>query len=95
MPFETEYIRSLFESGKLDGFCSEGKYMLFASSETGAGCSELVELHPEDIRLTHEIPHISIETYDGHKLKIKFRKRIIRLVGYALDTFKQVSGGVF
>lgn len=92
-PFETEYIRSMFESGKLNGLCSEGKYMLFASSETGAGCSELVGLRPEDIRLTHEIPHISIEPYEGHKLKTKFRKRIIPLVGYALEAFKQFPEG--
>lgn len=92
-PFETNHIISMFEDGKLDGLCDEGRYMLYASAETGAGCSELVGLRPEDICLDHEIPHIKIEPYDGHKLKTKFRKRIIPLVGYALEAFKQFPEG--
>jgi len=67
--------------------------MLFASSETGAGCSELLGLRPQDIRLDHEIPHISIEPYEGRKLKTKFRKRQIPLVGFALDAFKKFPNG--
>lgn len=92
-PFETDYIISLFTTGKLEGLDEEAKYMLFASSETGAGCSELLGLRPEDIRLDHAIPHIYIQPYDGHKLKTKFRKRQIPLVGFALDAFKEFPNG--
>jgi integrase len=92
-PFETDYIISLFATGKLDGLEAQAKYMLFASAETGAGCSELVGLRPQDIRLNHAIPHISIEPYEGHKLKTKFRKRIIPLVGYALEAFSRFPDG--
>ena len=47
----------------------------------------------EDIFLDHEIPHIVIVPREKKALKTKYRKRVIPLVGYALDAFKACPQG--
>ena len=94
LPFENDYIvNTLLNEEKLSGLKDEAKAALFAFSETGAGFSELTGLLPEDIILDHEIPHIVIMPRSKKGLKTKYRKRIIPLVGYALDAFKAYPNG--
>lgn len=94
LPFATDYIiATLLNPQNLDGLNNEAKAVLHAFAETGAGISELVGLLPEEIKINDAIPHICIFPHKGHSLKKKYRKRIIPLVGYALDAFKAFPQG--
>lgn len=94
LPLETDYIRNiLLNPENLKGLNHEAFWALHAIAETGAGISEQCCLMPEDIVLDHEIPHIIIQPRAKRLLKTKYRKRIIPLVGYALDAFKACPNG--
>ncbi len=93
LPFTTEFIVSLFNSDRLNNLNLQARCALFSIAETGAGISEQVGLLPENIILAHEIPHIVIAPRKGHRLKTKYRKRIIPLVGFALDAFRACPNG--
>lgn len=94
LPFETDYINNiLLNEQNLSGLNNEAKGALRAFADTGAGFSELTGLLPEDIVLDHEIPHIIITSRSKQSLKTKYRRRIIPLVGYALDAFKAFPNG--
>lgn len=94
LPFETDYIiNTLLNEQNLSGLNNEAKAALYALAETGAGFSELTGLLPENIILNHEIPHIIISTREKHSLKTPYRRRVIPLVGYALDAFKAYPNG--
>lgn len=94
MPFETSFIVStLLNPEKLKGLNEQARWILHAFSETGAGLTELTGLLPEDIILDADIPHIHIRPRKGCSLKTKYRKRVIPLVGYALDAFNACPDG--
>lgn len=94
LPFETKYILStLLNAHNLKGLNEQARWILHAVAETGAGLSEQVGLMPEDIVLDHDIPHIIIQPRSKKALKTKYRKRIIPLVGFALDAFKACPNG--
>lgn len=94
LSFETNYIIStLLNPENLNGLNSQARNALYAVAETGAGIAELVGLMPEDIFLDCEIPHIIIQPRQKKELKTKYRRRIIPVVGYALDAFKACPNG--
>ncbi|UPT67640.1 MAG: hypothetical protein M0D57_02930 [Sphingobacteriales bacterium JAD_PAG50586_3] len=94
LPFESSFIiNTLLNPRKLSGLNPQAKWVLHAMAETGAGLSELVGLLPEDIVLDAEIPHICILPRPKKPLKTKYRKRVIPLVGFALDAFKACPQG--
>ncbi|MFT3909718.1 MAG: hypothetical protein QM737_09865 [Ferruginibacter sp.] len=92
--FTTEFIIStLLNPKNLSGLNDEAKNVLYAIAETGAGISEQTSLEPEDIQLDCEIPHIIIQPKRKLELKTKYRKRIIPLVGFALQAFQSYPKG--
>lgn len=92
--FETDYLLSVFLNlENLKGLNEQARQALYAFAETGAGASELVGLLPEDIKLDCDIPHIIIQPKQKNELKTRYRKRIIPLVGFALDAFKALPNG--
>lgn len=94
LPFETSFILStLTNSEKLKGLNKQARWVLHAFAETGAGLNELTGLLPEDIVLDAEIPHIHIRPRKGRTLKTKYRKRMLPLVGFALDAFRACPNG--
>lgn len=94
LPFKTEYLKTtLLNPDNLKGLPDQAKWVLYAFAETGAGLSELLGLLPEDIRLNCDIPHIAIVPRKRKKLKTRYRKREIPLVGYALDAFTACPSG--
>ena len=94
LPFTKEFItESLLNPSNLKGLNEQAKWVLHAIAETGAGISEQVGLMPEDIILNHPIPHIIIVPRHKKALKTKYRKRVIPLVGFALDAFKACPEG--
>lgn len=94
LPFDTNYIRSvLLKPENLTGLNSQARCVLMAIAETGAGIAEQVGLLPEDIVLDADIPHIIITSRNKKALKTKYRRRVIPLVGYALQAFKECPTG--
>lgn len=94
LPFKTDYIRNvLLCPDKLSGLNIQARYVLYAIAETGTSFSELLGLSPEDIILDCDIPHIIIAARKKKKLKTKYRKRIIPLVGFALEAFRACPNG--
>lgn len=94
LPFETSYIISkLLIPQSLKTLPEQARWVLYAFAETGAGLSEQTGLLPEDIILNCDIPHISIVPRKKKTLKTKYRKRVIPLVGFALDAFKACPNG--
>lgn len=93
LPFTCDQIRTILQSQKLQNMNDEGKWFLFAISETGARSSEIVGLMSEDIVLNVPIPYISIKNREKRMLKTPHSERIIPLVGYALDAFKAMPNG--
>jgi len=93
-PFETAYIREvLLNPENLSGLPEQAKWILYAVAETGAGISEQLGLFPEDIHLDCDIPYIEIVPRHKKALKTRYRKRIIPLIGFALDAFKACPNG--
>lgn len=87
LPFTTEQIIALLQDDRLQDMDEDARWLITAMSETGARNTEIIGLLPEDIRLDVDIPHIAIVSRKKRKLKTKYSKRIIPLVGYALDAF--------
>lgn len=93
LPFTNEQIQTILRSEKLQNMNDEGKWFLFAISETGERSSEIVGLMPEDIVLNVPIPYISIKNREKRMLKTPHSERTIPLVGYALEAFKAMPNG--
>ncbi len=93
-PFETQHVKENILNPKYHETLNlEARCILYAMADTGARPSELVGLRPQDIDLEADVPHIRIHPYKGHKLKNKYSKREIPLVGCALWAFKQMPTG--
>lgn len=93
-PFSTEHILTvLLNQERLKGMSEENQAILMVFAETGVCVDELAGVLPEDIILNADIPHIIIQPRKGNKLKTKFRKRVMPLVGFALDSFKKYPRG--
>ena len=93
-PFSDKWIKErLLADGALDGLNEEARAILLIMINTGARPSEIAGLRAQDIRLTHNTPHISIEPYAGHKLKTKTSKRELPLTGVSLEAMRGFPHG--
>ena len=91
--FSVDWIKSkLLAPGALDGLNPEARAILLALVNTGARPSEIAALTPEQIRLDHDVPHISIEPF-GRQLKSQYARRKIPLLGVSLEAFRQFPDG--
>lgn len=77
----------------LKGMNDAHKNMLAVFSETGVSFSEQLGILPEDIFLNDAIPHIAIVPRKKNRLKTKYRKRIVPLIGFALAAFNRYPHG--
>ena len=71
----------------------ELRVLIYVLIETGARMSEICNLMPEDIKLAHEIPHISIKPRQNRELKTPDSERDIPLVGVALIAMQLCPNG--
>jgi len=93
-PFTTDYILNVLLNPKnLAGMSKVNQALLHVLAETGIGITEQISIRPEDIHLNDTIPFVEIQPYQKNKLKNKFRKRVVPLVGFALDAFKEYPQG--
>lgn len=97
-PFPRDWlIESIMKPGNLATLNDEARGIVLALIETGARPSELANLTPTAIRLSHKIPHIAIEPRDDpddpREIKTGSSERIVPLVGVALEVFKKHKYG--
>jgi len=92
-PFSVAWIRDkILGPGALDGLNKEARCILLSMINTGARPSELAALQPDQIKLDHVTPHISIEA-DGRQLKTVHARRRIPLAGVSLEAMRQCPKG--
>lgn len=92
-PFSLAWIRDkLLAPGALDGLNLEARCIVLGMVNTGYRPSEGACLTAAQIRLDHNVPHISIEPV-GRQLKSAYARRIIPLAGVSLEAFRQCPDG--
>ena len=91
--FSLDWIKGkLLAPGALDGLNAEARAILLGMINTGARPSELSGLTAAQIKIDHDVPHISIEPV-GRQLKSQYAKRKIPLLGVSLDAFRGFPDG--
>jgi integrase len=92
-PFSVDWIKTkILAPGALAGLNTEARCIVLGMVNTGYRPSEGASVGRAQIRLDHNVPHISIEE-NGRKLKSAYAKRIIPLVGVSLEAFKECPDG--
>ena len=66
----------------------ERRLLIALISDTGMRLSEALRLVWDDVTLKHECPHISLKPHPWRRLKTAGSKRLIPLVGPALEAIK-------
>ncbi|MCA0278488.1 MAG: tyrosine-type recombinase/integrase [Proteobacteria bacterium] len=97
-PFPTEWLRDvIMKVGNLATLNEEARGIVLALIETGARPSEICNLEPSAIRLSHKVPHLAIEPRDDpndpREIKTESSRRIVPLVGVALAVFQRHKAG--
>ncbi|EKF20185.1 DUF6538 domain-containing protein [Nitratireductor pacificus] len=97
-PFPSEWITgTIMKPGALATLNDEARGIALALIETGARPSEIANLQPSSIRLTHKIPHLAIEPRtdpdDPREIKTASSERLVPLVGIALEVFRRHKAG--
>lgn len=92
-PFPTAWITDhVMKPGALATLNDEARGIALALIETGARPSELANLQPSSIRLSHAVPHLAIEPRDDpndpREIKTQSSERLVPLVGVALAVFQ-------
>ncbi|MBN9243976.1 MAG: integrase [Mesorhizobium sp.] len=97
-PIPTDWIRGrILDPEALAGLNEEARGILLIMIETGARPSEIANLEPSAIRLSHRVPHLSIEPRedpdDPREIKTASSRRAVPLVGVALSAAQRHKGG--
>ena len=92
--FEDSWVRNkILVPGVFEDLSLDLRVIIYVLIETGARLSEIVNLMPEDIKLDHQVPHISIRPRQHRELKTSDSEREIPLVGCALEAIKKCPDG--
>lgn len=92
--FEDSWVRNkILVPGVFDDLSLDLRVIIYVLIETGARLSEIVNLMPEDIKLHHQVPHISIRPRQNRELKTSDSEREIPLVGCALVAMQTCPDG--
>ena len=86
-------VNQILNNPALENCGHEARSILKIIAETGARITEIVGLMPEDIVLDDKIPHIHIRPNDLRNTKNQNSIRVLPIVGYALDAFKEYPKG--
>jgi len=97
-PIPTEWIRTnILKVDVLAGLNEEARGILLIMIETGARPSEIANLEPTAIRLSHRVPHLAIEPRedpdDPREIKTASSRRDVPLVGVALAAAQRHKAG--
>ena len=91
-----ENLAKILAPGALDALNPDTRDVIYALSETGCRQAEITGLPPGSIHVDVEVPHIEIKRESGEfkrEIKNKSSKRIIPLVGRALEAFRRNPEG--
>lgn len=92
--FEDDWVRNkILVPNIFDGLNEEAKMLIYAMIETGCRPSELANIHPENICLNEEVPHIRIRFRPDRQLKAQASERDIPLVGISLLAMQRSPDG--
>jgi integrase len=97
-PIPTEWIKTnILKVDALAGLNEEARGILLIMIETGARPSEIANLEPTAIRLSHRVPHLAIEPRedpdDPREIKTASSRRDVPLVGVALVAAQRHKAG--
>jgi len=97
-PIPTEWISgTILKPGSLATLNEEARGILLIMIETGARPSEICNLEPDAIRVDSDVPHLAIEPRidpdDPREIKTASSRRLVPLVGVALEAAKRHAGG--
>jgi len=97
-PVKLDDIKSSYLNVKImSDLNEEARAILLITLETGARLSEIANLQPEHIHLTHNIPYISIKPVDdgvlAREVKTSSSIRDVPLVGVALHAMRKFPSG--
>jgi len=97
-PSPTEWIIDrILKPGALASLNAEARGILLIMIETGARPSEIANLEPSSIRLSHKVPHLAIEPRedpdDPREIKTESSRRKVPLVGIALAAAERHRDG--
>jgi integrase len=97
-PIPTEWIRgTILKPGTLATLNEEARGILLIMIETGARPSEICNLEPDAIRVDQTVPHLAIEPRidpdDPREIKTASSRRLVPLVGVALEAAKRHQSG--
>lgn len=94
-PLTNDQLRAIINSPQLMQMNEEARFVLLVKMETGARTREICGLDPDDneIRLDGPIPHIDIRPNKYRALKVTHTKRLLPLVGVALEALQQMPRG--
>ncbi|WP_342778284.1 site-specific integrase [Palleronia caenipelagi] len=91
--FSTSWITDrILAPGALDGLNLEARCILLGMVNTGYRLGEAEALTRDQIRLDHDVPHISIEPVE-RQLKTRHSVRIVPLAGVSLEAFRSCPDG--
>ena len=92
--FSDQWVTTrILAPGALDGLNKEAQIIVRALVETGCRPSEIANLESDDIRLSCNVPHISIRPKAGRQLKSRASQRDIPLIGVSLEALRQAPEG--
>lgn len=97
--FESHWVQQkILQPGIFSGLRAELQLIIFILIETGCRPSEIINLRPEDIRLSAAVPHITIRSRSHGEAKREVKtassEREVPLVGVALEAAKR-AGAAF
>lgn len=97
-PFPRDWlVTRILAPGALAGMNEEARGIVLTLVETGARPSEIANLEPSAIRLSHKVPHLAIEPRadpdDPREIKTQSSERLVPLVGVALAAMQRHRGG--
>ena len=88
-PFSINWMRNnILRPGALTGLNAEARSIFYAIIETGARPSEICNLLPENIHLTHGVPYVEIRERSNREVKASASNRDIPLLGVSLEAMK-------
>ena len=85
--------RHILKTGAFDGISDDLFLVTCILIETGCRPGEVINLRPEDIRLTANVPHLVIPFREDREIKAAESEREIPLVGAALEAARRAPKG--
>jgi integrase len=91
--FALEHIHKILAPNALANLNAEARNMVYVMIETGMRPAEIVGVEPKSIKLDANVPHIELVPNAHRGLKTKKSRRLVPLVGVALEAMRAQRNG--